>query len=132
LAAIKAEIERDKPALVVIDERGLGLGVAQHLKRAGYRNITWSDDTSASIMPGAASKCRPSESKIERFGRAILRIDAGEVLIPMSASFLEKFLYEVSAFPNISDDDQVDSMTQVVANLDNAIRQARRNKQNLG
>lgn len=72
-------------------------------------------------MPGAASKCRPSESKIERFGRAIFRIDAGEVLIPMSASFLDKFLYEVSAFPNISDDDQVDSMTQVVANLDGVI-----------
>ncbi|WP_414463767.1 hypothetical protein [Hyphomicrobium sp. DY-1] len=132
LATIKSEIERDRPALVVIDERGVGLGVAQHLRKAGYRNISWSDTRSAPIIPGPASKCRPSDSKIVRFGRAIFRIDAGEVLIPTSASFLEKFLYEVSAFPNISDDDQVDSMTQVVANLDNAIFQARRNMRNFG
>ena len=50
----------------------------------------------------------------------------------MSAPFVEKFLYEHSAFPNISDDDQVDSMTQVVANFDNAIGQARRNRRNFG
>lgn len=52
------------------------------------------------------------------------------MLIPMSAPFLEKFLYEISAFPNISDDDQVDSMTQVIANFGNAIAHARRNKRN--
>ncbi|WP_041300239.1 hypothetical protein [Hyphomicrobium sp. MC1] len=126
LATIKSEIERDRPALVVIDERGVGLGVAQHLRRAGYRNISSSTATSAPITPGAASKCRPSDTKIERFGRAILRIDEGEVLIPMSATFLDKFLYEASAFPNISDDDQVDSMTQVIANFENAVREARR------
>jgi hypothetical protein len=44
------------------------------------------------------------------------------------APFLDKFLYETSAFPNISDDDQVDSMTQVIANFGNAIAHARRNK----
>ena len=59
-------------------------------------------------------------------------IEAGQVLIPMSAPFLEKFLYETSAFPNISDDDQVDSMSQLVANFDYAIVQARRNKRNFG
>jgi predicted phage terminase large subunit-like protein len=132
LAAIKAEIERDRPALVVIDERGVGLGVVQHLKRAGYRNISWSNATKEPVEIGSASRSRPSDSKIERFGRAILRIEDGQVLIPMSAPFLEKFLYETSAFPNISDNDQVDSMTQVVANFDNAVAQARRNKRNLG
>ncbi len=132
LAAIKAEIEKDRPALVVIDERGVGLGVVQHLKRAGYRNISWSDATKEPIEIGTASRSRPSDSKIERFGRAILRIEDGQVLIPMSAPFVEKFLYEHSAFPNISDDDQVDSMSQVVANIDYAISQARRNKRNFG
>lgn len=132
IATIKAEIERDRPALVVIDERGVGLGVVQHLKRAGYRNISWSNATKEPIEIGSGSRCRPSDSKIERFGRAILRIEGEQVLIPMSAPFLEKFLYEASAFPNIFDDDQVDSMTQVIANFDNAIVQARRNKRNLG
>src|SRR6185437_938921 len=94
LATIKAEIERDRPALVVIDERGIGLGVVQELKRAGYRNISWSNATKESLEIGSASRSRPSDSKIERFGRAILRIDDGQVQIPMSAPFLEKFLYE--------------------------------------
>ena len=65
---------------------------------------------------------------IERFGRAILRIEEEQVLIPMAAPFLEKSLYETSAFPNISDDDQVDSMSQIVANLANAIAQAQQKK----
>jgi predicted phage terminase large subunit-like protein len=132
LATIKAEIEKDRPALVVIDERGVGLGVVQHLKRAGYRNVSWSDATKEPIGIGSAPRCRPSDSKIQRFGRAILRIEDGQVLIPMSAPFLEKFLYETGAFPNIPDDDQVDSMSQVVANFEYAIAQARRNKRNFG
>jgi len=132
LAAIKSEIERDRPALIVIDERGVGLGVVQHLKRAGYRNISWSNATREPVEIGSDSKSRPSDSKIERFGRAILRIEDGQALIPISAPFLEKFLYETSAFPNISDDDQVDSMSQIIANFDYAIVQARRNKRNFG
>jgi len=55
-----------------------------------------------------------------------------QVLIPAAAAWLEKFLYEVSAFPNISDDDQVDSISQVVANFEIAISRARRNKRNIG
>lgn len=132
VATIRSEIERDRPALVVIDERGAGIGVVQHLKRYGYQNITWSSDTKEPIGLAAAPRTRPSDSKIERFGRAILRINDGQVLIPLAAPWLEKFLYELAAFPNISDDDQVDSMSQVVANFDRAIAEARRNKRNLG
>lgn len=132
LAAIKAEIDRDRPALVIVDERGAGIGVVQHLERAGYRNVTYSSRTSEPIRLASSGATRPSDSKIERFGRAILRIDEGRVLIPTAAPWLDKFLYEVSAFPNISDNDQVDSMSQVVANFDIAISQARRNKQNMG
>lgn len=126
-AAIKAGIAKDKPALVVIDERGVGIGLIQQLKRAGIRNVSYSSKTSEPIRLASSGVTRPSDSKIERFGRAVLRIDEGQVLIPKTAPWLEKFLYEVSAFPNISDNDQVDSMSQVVANFDNAIRQARRN-----
>jgi len=131
IAAIRSEIERDRPALVVIDERGSGIGVVQHLKRYRYRNILPSTGTSEPLGLGSAPRTRPSDSKIERFGRAVLRIDDGQVLIPVAAPWLEKFLYEVAAFPNISDDDQADSMSQIVANFDYAIASARRNKRNL-
>lgn len=127
LATIKSEIDRDRPSLVVIDERGVGVGIVQQLERAGYRNVTYSSRTSEPIRLAASGATRPSDSKIERFGRTILRIDDGQVFIPTVAPWLEKFLYEVSAFPNIADNDQVDSMSQVVANFDRAIDQARRN-----
>lgn len=41
------------------------------------------------------------------------------------AAWLERFLYEVATFPNIPDKDQVDSMTQIVGNIDAAIQRAR-------
>ena len=46
------------------------------------------------------------------------------VYIPEQAPWLEMFLYEVAALPNIADKDQVDSMTQFVANFERAIKLA--------
>jgi phage terminase large subunit-like protein len=39
----------------------------------------------------------------------------GRVFIPEEASWLESFLFEVAAFPNIADKDQADSMSQLLA-----------------
>lgn len=127
-AAIKAEDRRDRPVLIVLDERGVGLGLYQELWKEGYRNIKGSSDTSEPIELGTSTESRPSRRKIERFGRAILHIDDGSVFIPNEAPGLEVFLYEVGAFPNIADKDQVDSMTQLIGNWDNAIRFARQHK----
>lgn len=127
-AAIKAEDRRDRPVLIVLDERGVGLGVYQELWKEGYRNIRGSSDTSEQIGFGTNTESHPSRKKIERFGRAILHIDDGSVFIPNEAPGLEAFLYEVGAFPNIADKDQVDSMTQLIGNWDNALRFARQHK----
>ncbi len=126
-AMIQAEDKRIKPSLIIIDERGVGLGLVQDLKRAGLRNVTSSTATSSSFDLGS-NATRPSDSKIERFGKAALWIASGTVLIPEKAPWLDEFLYEVAAFPNISDNDQVDAMTQVVANFERAVRLARLNK----
>jgi predicted phage terminase large subunit-like protein len=127
MAAIRSENRKDKPALIAIDERGVGLGVYQTLRREGLRNIMPSTATREQIDRSGGTPARPSESKIERFGRASLLIADGQVLIPDRAPWLEAFLYEVAAFPNIADDDQIDSMTQLVANFDRAVRIARQN-----
>ena len=37
-AAIKAQDKLDKPDLIVIDHRGVGIGVYQELRKAGYRH----------------------------------------------------------------------------------------------
>lgn len=128
LAAIKSADRRDTPALIIIDERGVGMGVYQQLFREGFRHITGSTETSEAIDREGLSGTKPSASKIDRFGKAALEIADGRVLIPDRAPWLESFLNEVAGFPNITDKDQVDSMSQLIANLDRAIYIARDNK----
>ena len=128
-AAIRAEDKADKPALIIIDERGAGMGLYQELKREGYRNIVASTATDEPMERDGIAGRRPSASKIERFGRAAMMIADGRVIIPTTAPWLDGFLYEVAAFPNISDKDQVDSMSQVIGNFDIAIQRARSNAQ---
>ena len=128
LTAIKVANTRDRPALIIIDERGVGLRIYQQLWRDGFRHVSGSTATSDTLERNGQPGVRPSASKIDRFGRAALEIADGRVLVPTFAPWLEVFLNEVAGFPNIADKDQVDSMTQLVGVLDNAIRIARLNK----
>jgi predicted phage terminase large subunit-like protein len=126
LAAIKAQDEADRPALIIIDERGVGLGIYQELLGAGMTHVTGSTATREPWRTGdAAGSSGPNQSKIERFGHAVMAIADGRVLIPTEAPWLESFLFEIAAFPNIADKDQVDSMSQFVANLGYAFLRAR-------
>jgi len=127
-AAIKAEDKIDKPALIILDERGVGMGVYQRLRRAGYQHLTGSTATKQAMETQDSKGLPPSLSKVERFGQAVLVISDGRVLIPEQAPWLEMFRYEVAAFPNIAEKDQVDSMTQFVANFDRAINLKRGRK----
>jgi hypothetical protein len=107
-AAIKAQDRADRPALIIRDERGVGLGIHQDLRREGFAHVTGSTATSEPLARGeAATRTGPHLSKIERFGRAALAVADGRVFIPEEAPWLEAFLFEVAAFPNIADKDQV-------------------------
>ena len=125
-SAIRVADQRDRPALIIIDENGVGLGLYQELQREGYRNIERSSATAEPVEYVGTVGRRPNLSKIERFGKAVLQIANGRALLPTSAPWLESFLYEVTSFPNIADNDQVDSMTQLVGNLDRAFKLARK------
>jgi phage terminase large subunit-like protein len=103
------------------------MGLYRELQREGYRNIARSTATDESLERDSTATRRPSTSKIDRFGRAVLEIDNGRVVIPTKAAWLDRFLHEVAAFPNIADKGQVGSMSQVVANVDAVIRRARNN-----
>ncbi len=126
--AIKLHDKRDRPALIILDERGVGLGLYQELKREGFRHITGVTGPEPLEREGRP-RHHPNSSKIERFGRAAWAIEKGRVVIPSWAPWLEAFLYEVASFPNITDKDQVDSMTQLLAYLDTGVRRARQNKE---
>jgi len=124
--AIKAADKRDRPALIILDERGVGLGVYQDLRQEDYRHVEGSTSTSEAMEREGQPGLKPNLSKIDRFGKASLHIADGRVLLPTQAPWLDIFLNEVLGFPNIPDKDQVDSMTQLVGNLDRAIYLARR------
>jgi predicted phage terminase large subunit-like protein len=114
-AAIKGQDQVDRPALIIVDGVGVGLGIIQDLRKQNYRHV----------YPYTKAANESTMSKIERFGRTLLHIYDHRVAIPNTAPFLEDFLYEVAAFPNAPEDDQVDSMSQVFANFDRTLMLAR-------
>ena len=112
--AIKVHDKLDKPELIVIDHRGVGMGVEQELRKAGYRHLF------------AASKDGTyNDRKIDRFGRALIPMYDGIVKFPVSAPFLDDVLYDLATFPELKEFDLIDSITQLVAFLPNALRFAR-------
>ena len=112
--AIKALDRLDKPDLIILDHRGAGIGVLQDLHKAGYRHLY------------AASKDGTSnDSKIDRFGRALLYMYDGVVKYPVSGAFLDELLYALATFPELKEFDLIDSITQLVAYPENALRFAR-------
>jgi predicted phage terminase large subunit-like protein len=114
LEAIKGQDKQDKPELIVVDAIGVGLGIHQSLSSAGYKHL----------LPRTTPET--SANKMTRFSQAALRIHYGLALFPTSAPWLEDFFYELAAFPNGKHDDQVDSMTQVLAYFERAVKEARR------
>ena len=113
-AAIKAHDKLDKPDLIIIDHRGAGIGVEQDLRKAGYRHLY------------AASKDGTSnDSKIDRFGKALLYMYDGVVKYPVSGTFLDDVLYALATFPELKEFDLIDSITQLVAFMPNALMFAR-------
>jgi predicted phage terminase large subunit-like protein len=101
----------DKPALIVIDGAGVGLGLFQDLRRRRYRHLYRASEAANT----------PQTKKIERFGKAVLCMYDGKVRFPQCAPYLDKLFAELAAFPNDKYDDQVDSVTQLVAYPGNAM-----------
>ena len=106
----------DKPALIVMDGNGIGVGVYQDLARRGFKHI----------VPGSAmEKVNSANLKAERFRRALINLYDGRVRIPASMRGLEIFLAELAAFPDGKHDDQVDSLSLVAAHMNRVIAKAR-------
>ena len=83
---------------VLIEDKGSGLQLIQDLQfqKTGVRPI--------SITPEA--------DKITRMSSQSAQIEAGHVILPESAPWLDEFKAEIMAFPNGRFDDQVDSLSQ--------------------
>ena len=92
-----------EPAMIVVENASSGIALYQALRRAGLSE-TWA--------------INPKPDKVQRMSAQSAKIEAGYVRLPPKASWLERFLHEVAAFPNGKHDDQVDSMSQLLRALD--------------
>jgi predicted phage terminase large subunit-like protein len=95
--SIISHAKKYKTKTVLIEDASSGAALIQDLKHEG------------TIRPIAIS---PDRDKIVRLEAQSAVIEAGHVLLPKSAPWLDDFLLEVLAFPYGRFDDQVDSLSQ--------------------
>jgi len=84
--------------IVLLEEAGIGLSFVQQLREERLRVIG----------------VRPEGSKEDRIAAQSPIIEAGSVFLPAHAPWLDDFREEVRAFPIGRNDDQVDSMSQLL------------------
>lgn len=95
--------QRWKPNLLIVEAVGAGRGIYDHLRQQD---------------PVGIRPHKPKLGKVERMSVQSPKIERGEVRLPQSAPWKATFLSELTAFPNGTYDDQVDSMSQVLFALD--------------
>jgi len=83
---------------LIIENKGSGMSLIQELKREDIHAIA--------IVPEG--------DKAMRMNGQTAHIEAGAVLLPRRAHWLDEFRHEISAFPASRDDDQVDPFSQAL------------------
>ena len=97
--AVERLARRWKTDRVLIEDAGTGKSLWQEFRASGK------------LRP---VMIRPVGSKEERFTGGFAEIEAGNILLPEEAPWLEAFRRELKAFPTGGHDDQVDSVSQFV------------------
>jgi predicted phage terminase large subunit-like protein len=97
---ILSHAARHSAASVLIEDAGTGAPLIQDLRREGK------------LRP---IPIRPERDKIVRLDAQSPEIEAGHVLLPEQAPWLDDFRAEILAFPYGRYDDQVDSASQFLA-----------------
>jgi phage terminase large subunit-like protein len=113
-AAIKMHDKLDKPAAIVIDHRGVGLGIYQRLRGQEWKHV---------YDPG--KKGESNEGKIDRFAMSLLLMYDGLVQFPETGAFVEQLHYALATFPDSKELDLVDSITQLISHYKTALIYAR-------
>lgn len=90
---------RHKPRRLLVEDTGIGTALIADLKRERVNAIG----------------VKATESKDNRLRAQLPKIEAGRLLLPRNAPWLQEFLSELLAFPSGRHDDQVDALTQAMA-----------------
>lgn len=88
------------PDAVLIEDKGSGQSLIQDLKR----------DTKIPIIG-----IMPVADKITRASAASPAVEAGKMMLPQAAPWLNDFEAELLSFPNAAHDDQVDALSQYIS-----------------
>ena len=119
---IRMQDKLDKPALLLLDGVGIGLGVLQDLSRELNH-----------ILPGASMQSQNVAGlKSIRFHNAMLAMYDGIVRLPQKMAGIETLLAEFAAFPGGAHDDQVDAVSNVAAHYQKVVKRARHHGDRLG
>ena len=105
------EAVRHRANVVLIEDKGSGTHLIQDLRRQ------------APVRPIAI---HPEGDKVTRMSAQSAKIEAGQVLLPERASWLQDFQSEILQFPYGRHDDQVDSLSQFLGWLELSKRHTRR------
>jgi predicted phage terminase large subunit-like protein len=97
LAAVEALITKHKPSAVLIEEHSSGTGLCQQLVKSGFTGI----------IP-----IRPVNDKATRMSTETPKLQAGNLILPKVAPWIDDFTVEYLAFPNGKHDDQIDALSQ--------------------
>ena len=92
--AVRAQNERFRPSVVLVEDKASGTQLIQELIREGLYAVT---------------RYQPQSDKIMRMHAQTAVIENGFVYIPETAPWLAAYLHELTTFPKGRHDDQVDS-----------------------
>jgi predicted phage terminase large subunit-like protein len=97
--AVRAQYERFRPSVVLIEDKASGTQLIQELIAEGLHAVT---------------RYQPQLDKIMRMHAQTAMIENGFVHLPKEAPWLAPYLHELTAFPKGRHDDQVDSTAQLL------------------
>jgi predicted phage terminase large subunit-like protein len=87
-----------QPHTILIEDQASGTALLQILKREQLP-----------VIP-----VKPKGDKVMRMHAHTATLEAGKVLVPKAATWLDDFRCELHAFPNGQHDDQVDALSQLM------------------
>lgn len=96
--AVIAQAGRFTPNHILIEDKSSGTSLIQDLRADGIYSQEY--------------KPPPSTDKIMRLFAQTGKFEAGRVLLPKAAHWLDTYIAEITGFPGTRHDDQVDSTTQ--------------------
>jgi predicted phage terminase large subunit-like protein len=95
--AVLSEAQRHKPNAILVEDHASGSPLIAQCRRNG--------------MTGIVAR-RPVADKRTRMYGETAKLEAGSLILPKSAPWLDEFLMEYLGFPGGKHDDQVDSLSQ--------------------